>query len=73
MSPCCPNCGSAQSLGNEAASVCNECATATVSGASISLPLFLVAVFAAGVAVMAFRVLRGRASGILQMSRPAVR
>ena len=40
MSPRCPNC-SAAAIGTEAASVCTECVTATVAGASFSLPMML--------------------------------
>ncbi len=41
MNPCCPN---------EVASICTECASATVAGATISLPLLLAGIIIAGVA-----------------------
>ena len=72
MTQCCPNCGSAQSLGTEAASICTDCATATVAGASISLPLLFAGALAVGVAVIAFRMLRRRAGWVIQMKRTAV-
>ena len=72
MTPCCPNCGSAQTLGTEAASICTECATATVAGASISLPLLVAIVIAAGVAVIGLRMLCRRIVGVFHVKRPAV-
>lgn len=59
MSTCCPSC-SATAVGTEAASICTECATATVAGASFSLPLLFVGILAAGIALTAIRMLRRR-------------
>ncbi len=71
MHTCCPNC-SAGALGTEAASICTECATATIAGASFSLPMFLAGAFAAGIAVIAFRMLRCRAGVWIQTKRPVL-
>ena len=38
MSPCCPSCGSAQSLGMEAASICTECVNATGGAIQMKRP-----------------------------------
>ena len=37
MSTCCPNCSAPTALGNELASMCTECASVSVAGASFSL------------------------------------
>lgn len=71
MSTCCSNC-SAAALGSEAASFCTECATATVAGASFSLPSFLAGALVAGVAVIAVRMLLRRAGGWLRTRGPAL-
>lgn len=71
MSTCCPNC-SASALGTEAATLCTECATATVAGASFSLPVLIAGALAVGAAVVAFRVLRPRAGALLRARRAAL-
>ncbi|MEL6330128.1 MAG: hypothetical protein AAFR38_10730 [Planctomycetota bacterium] len=50
----CPNC-SASAIGNEVASVCTECRTAAVAGASLSLPAVALAALAAGCLLLAAR------------------
>lgn len=40
MSTCCPNCASS-ALGSDAASICAECVSVSVAGASMSLPMML--------------------------------
>lgn len=70
MSTCCPHC-SAAALGTEAASVCTECATATVAGVSLNLPLLLAGALAAGVGVIAVRFLRHRIGAWMQTRRLA--
>jgi len=54
MTPCCPNC-SAQSIGIEAASMCTECASATVAGATFSIPALIAGVVVATLAVFVVR------------------
>ncbi|MFG0326026.1 MAG: hypothetical protein ACF8SC_01990 [Phycisphaerales bacterium JB037] len=67
----CPNC-SAAAVGTEAASICTECATATVAGASFSLPMLLTGVLAAGVVLVAVRVLLRRSSAWLKTRQPVM-
>ena len=57
MAICCPNC-SAAALGAETASICTECATATVAGASFSLPMMLAAAVGAAVLVLSLQAIR---------------
>lgn len=71
MATCCPNCSSASVLGTEAASICTECATATVAGASFSLPMVIAAACAAGLGVIAFKMLRRRLGACLESKRLA--
>lgn len=71
MSTCCPNC-SADAFGTEAASLCTECATATVAGGSFSLPVLLAAALAVGVGVIASRALRRRPGGRGWTKQPAL-
>lgn len=71
MSTCCPNC-SATALGTEATPVCAECATVTVAGASFSLPLLFAGAIAAGVAVIAVRMLLRRSGAWFNASQPAL-
>lgn len=61
MTPCCPNC-SAQSIGIEAASVCTECASATVAGATFSFPMLIAGAVVATLAVVVVRRLAGLVS-----------
>ncbi len=70
MQTCCPNC-SAGALGADAGFVCTECATAGVAGASFSLPMVIAGAFAAGIAVIVFRMLRRRTGVWIQAKRPA--
>ncbi len=71
MSTCCPNC-SAAALGTDAALLCTECATATVAGASFSLPMLLAGVLAAGLSLVVIRLLVRRSGGWFRTIRPAV-
>ena len=71
MSTCCPSCP-ATAIGTDAASVCAECVTATVAGASFSLPLLVAAAIAAGVAVIAVRQLFCRPGAWFRTSQPAL-
>ena len=70
MSTCCPKC-SASAFGTDAASICTECATATVAGASISLPMIVAGVLAAGVSLMVIRLLVRRSGAWLKAMQPA--
>jgi hypothetical protein len=69
MRPCCPTSSAAA---GEVASICTECGTATVAGASLSLPLLLTGLVAAGVVVIACRVLRCRLSVRASTAGPAL-
>ena len=69
MTTCCPNCPSAVALGTEAASICTECATATIAGAAFNLPLLLAGALVAGVAMIAFRVFWRTTSGLAYVRR----
>jgi len=71
MSTCCPNC-SASALGTDAALICTECATATVAGASLSLPTLIAGAILAGVALVAARILHRRASSWTKTRQPAM-
>lgn len=57
MSTPCPIC-SAAALGNDAASLCTECATATVAGTSFSLPGAIAAVALMAATYFAFKAAR---------------
>ena len=72
MTTCCPNCSSVTALGAESASICTECATVTVAGASLSLPLILAGVLVAGVTAVAFKMLRHRAGRLAHAGQPAL-
>ncbi len=54
MSACCPNCP-ATPLGTEIASICTECATATVGGASFSLPVMIATAICAAALVLTYQ------------------
>ena len=41
MTTCCPNCSSPAAMGTDLASMCTECASVSVSGASLSVPTML--------------------------------
>jgi len=71
ISTCCPNC-SAHALGTETASVCTECAHATVAGASVHLPLLIAGLLVASLTAVAFRMLRRRANMPIPSPRPGV-
>lgn len=70
MSTCCPNCP-ATALGTETASLCTECATATVAGASFNLPLLIAGALAAGVAIFTYRMLHSRVAEWIRTRQPA--
>ena len=58
MTTCCPNCSSPDAMGTDIASICTECASVTVAGASISLPAIVACaalVVTAGLLVNMFR------------------
>ena len=48
----CPNCSSAAAIGNDVASVCTDCASVSVAGGSLNLPVILFTVVAAASAVL---------------------
>ena len=63
MSTCCPNCSSPAAMGSDLASVCTECASVSLAGASFSLPTFLAGVaLAVGVGITLTMVRRWRAA-----------
>ncbi|MEM7755499.1 MAG: hypothetical protein AAF297_07660 [Planctomycetota bacterium] len=62
----CPNCAAA-ALGTEAVSICTECATATVAGTSLSLPLLI-----GGAIVIGVRTRRRRDGDWAWPKRPAL-
>ena len=43
MTTCCPNCSSPSAMGTDVVSLCSECASVSVAGASISIPAIIVA------------------------------
>lgn len=49
---CCPNCSSATAYGCEVASVCAECISVSVAGASLPIGVLLIAAFVASVYVV---------------------
>ena len=53
----CPNC-SAAALGTDAASVCMECASVSVVGASFNVPMIILAATGAVAMAFAYRVWR---------------
>jgi uncharacterized protein (DUF983 family) len=58
MTTCCPNCPSGVALGGDIASVCTECATVTVAGASYSPSMMVLAAAGAVAIVLAAQSLR---------------
>ena len=62
MTTCCPNCSSPAAMGGEIASICTECASVTVAGASVSLP--------AVVACAALVVTAGLLMNMIRRARP---
>ena len=68
MSPCCQTC----SVGTEVASVCTECATVTVAGASVGAPTLIVGALVAAVAVFAWKSIRHQAAMLARSGRPAL-
>ena len=63
MSTCCPNCSSPAAMGSDLASVCTECASVSLAGASFSLPTRLAGVaLAVGVGITLTMVRRWRAA-----------
>ncbi len=71
MAVCCTNC-SAAVLGTEVSSICTHCATATVAGASFSVPLLLGVAAAAAVSTIAARYLLRRSGGLFLTKRPSL-
>ena len=71
MSTCCPNC-SAIAFGTDAASVCAECANATVAGASFSPPLIVAGAIATGAAVIAVQLLLRRSGAWFKTRQPVL-
>ena len=57
MTTCCPNCPS-MAIGTEAASICTECASVSVAGASFSMPLMVASVAGAMAIVFAWKAIR---------------
>lgn len=70
MTTCCPHCSSSAALGTEAASICTECATVSVAGAALSLPIMLTIAACAVAAVFAWKAVR---RGWYQPCRVALR
>ena len=70
MITCCPTC-SGDAFGVQAASICTECATATVGGVALSVPLLFGCLVAIGVAMIAISVLRRRPGAWAWNRRPA--
>lgn len=63
MSTCCPNCSSPAAMGSDLASVCTECASVSLAGASFSLPaLFAGVALAVGVGITVTMLRRWRAA-----------
>ncbi|MEM7756202.1 MAG: hypothetical protein AAF297_11265 [Planctomycetota bacterium] len=60
----------ATALGTELTNVCTQCATATVAGVSISIPLVVAAAVTVGVVVVAARWMRTAAPPTIR--RPAL-
>ena len=58
MNICCPNCLSDAAVGSQAASICTECASVSVAGASIGMGTLVACVV--GVAVLGVAVQRIR-------------
>ena len=58
MSTCCPNCPSSAAIGSEVASVCTECASASVAGASLSLSTAITMAVVAAAAIYTWRMAR---------------
>ncbi|MEO1130270.1 MAG: hypothetical protein AAFX05_11275 [Planctomycetota bacterium] len=58
MTTCCPNCSTGVALGGDIASVCTECATVTVAGASYSPSMMMLAVAGAVAIALAGQSLR---------------
>jgi len=56
--PACPNCPSTAVLGTDAAMVCADCASVSVAGASLSLPVILTVTTAAATFVVASNMIR---------------
>ena len=68
--PCCPNCGSADALGTEMASVCADCGQAAILGMSVPVASVLgamVLVAAVGLALAALRSWRRSAPALLPL------
>ena len=57
MSTCCPNCA-ATAFGTDAASICADCATATVAGTTFSVPMILAAAAGAAAIVLTIQAAR---------------
>ena len=58
MTTCCPNCSSPAAMGTDIASVCTECASVTIAGSSMSIPVMLACAALAvgvGIAIKMFR------------------
>ena len=70
MSTCRPNRSAA--LDTEAAPIFTECATAAAAGNSLSPPRLVAAAVGWRVAVIALRVLRGRAAARISTSQPVL-
>ncbi|MEE2681428.1 MAG: hypothetical protein VX641_03550 [Planctomycetota bacterium] len=58
MTTCCPNCSSPAAMGTDVASICTECASVSLAGTSLSIPVMLsCAALAVGVGI-AFKLIR---------------
>ncbi|MAJ46188.1 MAG: hypothetical protein CBC35_02705 [Planctomycetes bacterium TMED75] len=65
MTTCCPNCASPAAMGTDIASMCTECASVSIAGASLSVPTMLAcAAFAVGVGLVVNLVRRSRAARV---------
>lgn len=65
MTTCCPNCSSPAAMGTDVASMCTECASVSIAGASLSVPTMLVcAALAVCVGLVVNLVRRSRAARV---------
>lgn len=65
MTTCCPNCASPSAMGTDVASLCTECASVSLAGTSLSIPVMLAcAALAVGVGITLKLIRRQRAARI---------
>lgn len=71
MTPC-PHCATS-SIGTDVASICTQCGTTTVAGASVTIQAVLLGAFITAVAFTAVRFAWKHAGTSLGVRRPALR